>query len=72
MKFSDLLKGSSGGKPSPQSIDACAMVNGKLSNAQICDDMLEGEKDSPEVTKYLIENAITMGFTPEQAQKYWG
>ena len=56
----------------PKGVDVCCMVNGKLSNAEICEQMLEDEKDSPEVTAYMVKMAMEMGFSREDAVRYWG
>lgn len=72
MTFSTILKGTVSGKAPNTSTDVYTMVNGKPSNAEIMDQMLEGGTVSPKVTKYLVDSAITMGFTKEQATKFWG
>ena len=73
MNYSELLKGSSTGQKAPHtSVDACYKVNGKLSNAIICEDMLDGVTQSQEVKNYLVEHAKDLGFSPEEALKYWG
>lgn len=56
----------------PKCDDIFCMVNGKPSNASLCEQMLEGEKDSPEVTAFMINLAKSMGFSDEEAQLYWG
>ena len=56
----------------PRHVDAFAMVNGKPSNQQICEEMLEGEKDSPEATAYIRQLAQDIGFSEEEAKKFWG
>ena len=56
----------------PRGVDVCCMVNGRLSNAEICEQMLEDEKESPEVSAYMIKLAIEMGFSEEEALRYWG
>jgi hypothetical protein len=56
----------------PKCDDVFCMVNGKPSNSEICEQMLEGEQPSPEVTAYLITLAKSMGFSEEEAQLFWG
>ncbi len=53
-------------------VDACCMVNGKLSNAEICEQMLEDGKVDPEVTAQMVAKAKEMGFSDEDALRYWG
>ena len=74
MEFSRILgqKSDSGDKATPRDVDAFAMVNGKPSNALICEEMLEGEKASPEVTAHMVKLAKELGFSDAEAQQYWG
>ena len=48
------------------------MVNGKPSNREICEEMLEGEMDSPEARAYTIGLAKEIGFTEEEAVQFFG
>jgi hypothetical protein len=73
MNFAKLLatKQNSNGKPLAESVDVFTMVDGKPSNAAICDDMLDNELPSKEAIAYLQQSAVDMGFTKEQSEKFW-
>lgn len=71
MKFSKLLS-SKGDTSTPSGDDIFCMVNGKPSNAEICEQMLDGEKADPEVTSFMVEKAKELGFSEEDAKKFWG
>ena len=56
----------------PRGVDVFCMVNGKPSNREIFEEMLEGEMDSPEARANRIELAMEMGVTEEEAVLFWG
>ena len=71
MKFSTILKVSCMSSEM-KGVDVFCKVNGKPTNADICDQMLEGEKQDPEVTAGVVALAKEIGFSDEDAKKYWG
>ena len=70
MIFSKILKRKA--DTPEKGVDVFCMVNGKPSNQQICEDMLGDDKQSPEVTAYIVDLAKKYGFSDEDAQKFWG
>ena len=72
MLFSKILGLKEEKKPTSKGSDVFCMVDGQPSNSEICEQMLEGEKPSQEVTDYMITLAKENGFSDEDAKKFWG
>jgi hypothetical protein len=72
MNFSDILNNiKKAAKPS-KPVDAYAMVNGIPTNEIICDSMLEGVKESPDVSEHVKSIGKGMGFSEAETNLFWG
>jgi hypothetical protein len=66
MQYSEILKGKE------IACDASETVDGKISNANICEELLS-EGDSPEYIAASKQRAIDSGlYTPEMIEYTWG
>ena len=72
MNFGQILTGITKAVKPTKPVDAYALVNGKLSNEAICDNMLEGGSESPEVLKYMQSLGQDLGFSDSDSQLFWG
>ena len=71
MNFGSILTGITKAVKPTKPVDAYALVNGKPSNEAICDGMLEGASDSPEVIKYMQSLGQDLGFSEADSQLFW-
>jgi hypothetical protein len=72
MNFRDILTNIRKSTKPSKPVDAYAMVNGQPSNDVICEGMLEGEQESPEVLAYLQSLGQELGFSEAETKLFWG
>lgn len=72
MNFSNILKDAKKSTKPSKPVDVYSMVNGKPSNDRICEDMIEGANESPEVAYHMRGLTRSMGFNDEESNLFWG